>query len=292
MDMVKQMSSIQLSPWRSRNRRRRVRLMRLAVAGALALMLIWGEDWLVYRRGGRYHPPLPGFVHEEVWLHASDGVRLHAWFCPCPPEWASPKSERLTILYFHGTFGELTWRQGIARDWQASLGCDVLLFDYRGYGRSGGRPSEEGLYRDARAAYHWLIKEQAVDPTRIVLVGRSLGGAVALELASEVEPRALVLESTFTSLPEAAEALLLGLPVGLLMRNRFPSLQRIENFRGPVFLAHSEADEVISKTHSVELWQRSRGPKELFILPSQGHGEQPGPEFYAAATRFLATHPR
>ncbi len=218
MVMVRQASRSRLSPRKLRRRWRTAKQkLRLAAAAALAVLLIGEEDWLVYRRGGRYHPPEPGFVRQEVWVKTSDGVRLHAWFRPCPPASAAPYSERLAVIYFHGTFGELTWRQGIARDWQKSLGYDVLLFDNRGYGLSEGQPSEEGLYRDARAAFYWLTRCHGMPPARVVLVGRSLGGAVALELAVAAQLRAVVLESTFTSLPEVAEEICFGLPVGPLM---------------------------------------------------------------------------
>lgn len=278
------------APWIRRKLRRRTRKRRiayLAIVGILALIVPIGEDWLVYQRGGRYHAPAPGFERDEVWLRASDGVRLHAWFCPCPTDLAAPEHERLTVVYFHGSFGELTWRQRVARCWHEGLGADVLLFDYRGYGLSEGQPSEEGLYLDARAAYKWLTDVRNVDPKRIVLVGRSLGGAVALELALEARSRAVVLENTFTEMRDVAKEHCLGLPVGLLMRNHFPTLDRIRRLGQPVFLFHGDNDRVIPVDHSRRLYEAANSPKRLLILPGQGHSDFPPVEFYAAVRAFL-----
>jgi pimeloyl-ACP methyl ester carboxylesterase len=261
------------------------------IAGVLALIVPIGEDWLVFQRGGRYHAPEADFEREEVWLRTDDGVRLHAWFCCCPPQLAAPERERLTVVYFHGSFGELTWRQWVARRWHECLGADVLLFDYRGYGLSAGQPSEEGLYLDARAAHQWVTDVRKLDPNRVVLVGRSLGGAVALELALEVRPRAVVLENTFTDVRDVAQEHCLGLPVGLVMHNHFPTLERIKQLGQPVFLAHGDNDRVIPVDHSRRLYCAANSPKHLLVLPGQGHLDFPPDEYYIALREFLRANP-
>ncbi len=242
------------------------------------------EDNLVYRRGGYYHVPPAGFQHEEVWITTDDAVRLHTWYCPA----AENRGNGLVVIYFHGTFGELTYRTAIADRSRDTLHADVVLFDYRGYGLSEGTPCEAGLYRDSRAVYRWLVDERKIDPRRIILVGRSLGGAVALELASNVEHRALVLESTFTSITEMADEWAGGLPIGMIMRNRFPSLDRIRTTNRPVLIAHGDEDQWIGIEHAYRLYENANQPKRLIILPNHRHVDNPGEGYYVNVRQFLS----
>lgn len=252
------------------------------VAGLIALGLF--EDALVFRRGGYYHPPSSDFCHEELWLATEDGLRLHAWYCPAPHQ----DTERYVVVYCHGTFGELTFRASLADDWREAINADVVLFDYRGYGLSEGSPSEAGLARDARAVYRFLTVDRRIDPQRIIFVGRSLGGAVAIDLASAVEVRAVILESTFTSLADVADDLAGGLALGALLRNRFPSLDRIGSLKAPVLIAHGDHDAWIDLAHSRRLYDAAPEPKRFVVLPNHRHVDVPGADYYARVRQFLA----
>ncbi|MCH6572947.1 MAG: alpha/beta fold hydrolase, partial [Proteobacteria bacterium] len=139
-----------------------------------------------------------GLAYEEVFLDTEDGVRLHGWYIP-------RHGSKQTLLFFHGNAGNISHR-GASVEIFHRLGLNVFIFDYRGYGMSQGKPVENGLYKDARAAWRYLTKERGFDQEDIILFGRSLGGAVAAELAAEIQPGGLILESTFSSAKDVANA--------------------------------------------------------------------------------------
>ena len=151
------------------------------------------------RDRGDWHPT--GLPHEDVWFQSADGTKLHGWFVPHP----NPKR---AILYCHGNGEHVAFNAELAAQLRDSLQASVFLFDYRGYGHSEGRPNEAGCIADGRAAQHWLAERMGIRPNEIVLMGRSLGGAVAVALASENGAQALVLENTFSSMPDVAAAAL------------------------------------------------------------------------------------
>jgi fermentation-respiration switch protein FrsA (DUF1100 family) len=231
---------------------------------------------------GDWNPP--GLVIENVNFQAEDCVRLHGWYCPCPQERPNPfiPEPRLVLLYCHGNAGNVTTRADNIRAWQTWLGVDVFIFDYRGYGQSDGRPDEPGIYRDGRAAYRWLTAERKTDPMRIVLFGRSLGGAVALELGLAVDHRCLVLESTFLSVGELAAEIYPWLPVRMFLRSRFDNWERIARYRQPVLISHGLADELIPHHHAQELFELANEPKRLLEVPGAGHEDlsQRGGQWY------------
>lgn len=254
------------------------------VYSLLLLFLMASEERLLYPRGGR--PIDAGTLrYEEVWLTTEDALRLHAWFCPAP----ETHRTGYALLFCHGNAGELSSRAFLAERWGHVLGVDVLLFDYRGYGRSEGTPHEQGLYTDAAAAHQWL-QSRGYLPDRIIIAGRSLGGAVALQLATRVHPAALILESTFTSAPEVAAEIYPFLPVAPLMRNRYPNIQRITDYAGPIFLSHGQMDTLIPVSHAQKLYEAAPGPKQLLLFPDLGHNEPPPISYYHAVQAFLADH--
>jgi uncharacterized protein len=167
------------------------------------------------------------------------------------------------------------------------LGVPVILVDYPGYGRSGGSPSEAGCYAAADAAYDWLTKEQKVAPDKLLIYGASLGGGVATDLASRREHGALILDKTFTSLPDVGQALFPWLPVRLLMRNRFDSLTKITRCKRPVFVAHGTADQVIPFAHGERLYAAANEPKRFFAMTGVGHTEDFDPRFFEELKGFL-----
>jgi fermentation-respiration switch protein FrsA (DUF1100 family) len=153
------------------------------------------------------------------------------------------------------------------------LGFSALVLDYRGYGKSEGRPSEEGTYRDARAAWRHLVEARGTPPDAIVVWGRSLGGAIAAALARERTPRLLVLESAFTSLREVAAHLYPWAPTGLLLGNRYPTEGFLRQVRSPVLVMHSPDDELAPYAHGLRLFERASPPKRF--LPIRGRHNTP-----------------
>ena len=229
-------------------------------------------------------PAAMGLPFEEVSFRATDGVSLHGWYIPAP-------ESRGTVLFFHGNGGNISGWFPVAEPFRRA-GFDTFLIDYRGYGQSEGTPSEQGTYHDAEGAWQYLTEERGIAPDRIVIAGRSLGGAVAAWLAERHTPRALVLESTFTSVPDLASELYPWLPVRLLARFRYNTAARLPSVRSPVLILHSRADEIIPFHHSQRLWQAATEPKAFVeIQGAHNEGYTLSEREYAAALRsFLDTH--
>jgi uncharacterized protein len=223
-------------------------------------------------------PPAP---LQDVDLKLPDGTAVHARWAPHPRAGS-------VILYCHGNGGNLDSWLRPASDAFQQMESSVLFFDYPGYGRSAGAPSEAGCYAAAEAAYRWLVDVQKIPPERILLWGESLGGAVAVELASRKPHRALVLVRTFTSLPEVGDDQLPLLPCSLLMTNRFDSLQRIDKCRSPVFIASAEEDRLVLPRHGKRLHAACTAPAELCVLRGIGHNDPLPSGFYDTLRAFLA----
>jgi fermentation-respiration switch protein FrsA (DUF1100 family) len=228
-------------------------------------------------------PPTAGV--QDLELRTPDGTLIHAWWCP-PEDWTPSHG---AMLYCHGNAGNLSHRgQGILR-WQKEMETAVLIFDYPGYGKSVGKPTEAGCYAAAEAAYNWLVEKQQVPPERILLYGGSLGGAVAVELAQRRPHRAMALVSTFASIPDMARHLFPWLPLGRLIRNRFDSMSKIGRCRRPLFMAHGTADRVIPLSQGERLFAAANEPKRFFRLEGYDHNHTPPEEFYRQFREFLAT---
>ncbi len=244
----------------------------LTIAGALvaitALMLAF-ERRLIYFpfRELELQPVAYGLRNEEAFLVAEDGVRLHAWFLPL-------EAAARTVLVCNGNAGNMSYRLDRAVEMQRRLGLSVLLFDYRGYGRSEGSPDEQGTYKDARAAYRYLIESKRVPATDIVLFGESLGAAIAVQVALEGPAGALVLESAFTSIPDMARAAYPFLPpVGPLIRTRYETLAKIPKLTLPLLILHGERDEIVPLAQGRRLFEAAGGPKRFFVVPGAGHND-------------------
>jgi fermentation-respiration switch protein FrsA (DUF1100 family) len=228
-------------------------------------------------------PPNPRV--EDVSLEA-EGVTIHAWWCP-PAGWEPGHG---AMLYCHGNAGNLSHRADAIADWQKQRGEAVLIFDYPGYGRSAGKPSEAGCYAAAEAAYDWLVENRHVPPQRLILLGRSLGGAVATHLAVERPHRALVLISPFTSIPDMAQEQFPWLPGRWLVRNRFDNLARIGDCRQPLFIAHGTDDGLVPFAQGEALFAAANEPKHLHPMTGAGHNAPLGSEFYRRLREFLASY--
>jgi fermentation-respiration switch protein FrsA (DUF1100 family) len=221
-----------------------------------------------------------GLAYEEVTVRASDGVALSAWLLPAAVE------EAPWVLLCHGNGGNISHRLSYLRLLHR-LPAHVLIFDYRGYGSSEGVPTEAGLYRDARAAWDFLCRERGVDPSRIVLLGESLGAAVACALAVEVEPAGLVMQSTFSSVTSMGRRLYPWLPIGLLCRHRFDSSSRIGRVRCRKLFLHSPDDDVVPYAEGRALYEAAPEPKAWVELAG-GHNVDPTdqPALWEALRRF------
>ena len=225
------------------------------------------------------------FPKEDVEIRTPDGLRLHGWYV----EHARPSA---VILICHGSGGNLALEGGVLEKLYKVVGASVLIFDYRGYGKSEGAvESEAGFLADARAADEWLAKRAGVPASEVVLIGRSLGTAVAVDLASTLGARALVLESGFPSLAAISAHHYWWAPIQRWTRFRFDSMSKIDEYRGPLLLSHSDADRVAPLQLVQQLYDRAPGPKEMLLFHGLTHFDAEPPEFYDALRDFLARHP-
>jgi fermentation-respiration switch protein FrsA (DUF1100 family) len=209
-------------------------------------------------------PRATGLDYEDVALHTADGVKLHGW-------WVPAGEARGTVLMMHGNAGNISHRLGYLTMFNR-LGYSVLLFDYRGYGKSGGNPDEEGTYRDGEAAWQHLTEARKLSPRDIVIVGESLGGGIATWLAAKYPPRAVVLASTFTSVPDLGAQIYPWLPVRLLARVRYDNRARVGAIDAPVMIAHSRDDDIIPFSHAEALFAAAHEPKQMLVLAG-GHND-------------------
>lgn len=226
-------------------------------------------------------PAQRGLRFEEIELVADDGVKLAGWFVPSP-------SARGTVLFLHGNGGNISHTVEAVESF-ARLGMNVLSFDYRGYGRSQGKPSGDGIMRDAEAAWRHLRQERAIAASSIVIVGRSLGGGPAAALAAKYRPAGLILESTYTSIPERAGELFPVFPTRWFVRTRFNTRASLAHVMCPTMIVHSTEDETIPYHHSLRLFEAASEPKELVTL-SHGHNEcfaLSGLVYTSALDRFI-----
>ena len=217
---------------------------------------------------------------KDVHFTASDGTNLHAWYVP-------HERPRAYILYCHGNAGHLADREFLLRILHDHFQAAVFIFDYRGYGRSEGRPNEAGVLLDARAARNAFTRRAEITPADMILMGRSLGGAVAVALAAAEQPLGLVLESTFTSLPDAAATLYPWLPVRWLLRTQLDSLTSIQSYPGPLLQSHGDRDEIIPFELGRRLHASVPGPKQWITIPGGTHNSTQSAEYYAALAHFI-----
>ncbi len=232
----------------------RVLVYSLVIYGALLLLIYLMQPRLLFLPGvaGRdltVTPEAVNLPYSDVFLQTEDGETLHGWWLPHDQH---QKSTTATVLFFHGNAGNVSHRLDSLRIFN-DLGLSVMIIDYRGYGLSTGKPSEPGVYRDATAAWRWLTESRGVDPNRIILFGRSMGAAVASQLATRVQAAGLILESAFTSVPDLGAELYWWLPVRLLSRLEFNTADHIRRADLPTLIIHSPDDEIIPYSHGRQL---------------------------------------
>ncbi len=237
----------------------------LAIAAGYAAIVL-----IVYLAQGRMlylpnaaGPPLDvtpasaGLSYEDVHLTTADGVTLHGWFVH--------GETNEVLLFFHGNAGDISHRLFSIRQFH-DLGLSVFIVDYRGYGRSGGRPTEQGLYRDAEAAWRYLTETRGVAPGDIIVFGRSLGGSVAAWLAANQRPASLIVESSFTSVPDVAQELYWWLPARWLARFRHATREHVASVKSPVLVVHSRDDEIIPYHHAEAIFAAANEPRRLLTI--------------------------
>jgi hypothetical protein len=256
----------------------------LIVYSLVVVMMMLREETFLYfpvkYPEGDWNPP--GLVFEDAWFDAADGTHLHGWFVPC-------EHARAVALFAHGNAGNLSHRAELLADLHR-LGVAVLAFDYRGYGRSAGSPTEAGVLADGRAARAWLAKRAGISESDLVLMGESLGGAVAVQLAAEAPARGLVLENTFSSAPDVAGFHYPWLPVKL-MRTKFDSASAIAKYHGPLLQVHGDADTIVPIRFGQKLFAAANEPKRFVIISGGDHNDPRTPQFFQAVHQFLESLP-
>ena len=240
----------------------------LAIVVALLGFLWVVQRKLIYLPNTQGVPPAATIISgaEEVSFLTEDGLRLGAWFVP------AAGADAATVLVFNGNAADRSYRAGLAETLRAA-GFHVLLFDYRGYAGNPGSPTETGLAADARAAVAYLLSRDDVDASRVIYLGESLGAGVAIGLAVERQPVALVLRSPFTSLVDAAHAHFPFVPAGLLLRDRYPNIDRIRGLSCPVLVVAGEADTIVPPVLSRRLYEAAAEPKRWVTVPGVDHND-------------------
>lgn len=242
-------------------------------------------------------PPLSRGNWETRWIEREDAsfascgpgrraARLHGWFCP------HPDAHRV-VLYSHCQSEHVASLVSVVARLQETLGASVLVYDYRGYGKSTGRPTELGCIADGLAAQQWLAERTGLPPEQIVLVGRSLGGAVSVALAAERGARALVVENTFSRLTDVAAYRFPWAPVRSVMHERYDSIQRIRHYHGSYMQLHGTRDRVVRAKFARDLFRACPSEQKRFFVHRGGRHTDPAPlPFYTELARFLeATEP-
>ncbi len=258
----------------------------LLLAGGLAFVSFYAhiERFFVFFPQAEldFQPSDLGLRAEEVLVPVADRVRIHGWYFP-PPDTRAP-----VLLFCHGNAGNISHRldnvQHLVRH-----GLGVLLFDYRGYGRSTGSPSEQGIYADGRAAYEHLVNERGVSPERIVVFGRSLGGAVAVEVALHHPVRGAILESAFTSTRGMARRMGISALLAPVLPAHYNNLDKVGRLRVPTLFIHGRADEIVPFSMGEALYAAAAGPKAFLALDRAGHNDttvQGGETYFRVLSRF------
>ena len=237
------------------------------ILGVLWIMMPFLLNSLLYFPSGHFflEPGELGLHPTDVTFETEDGERLHAWW------FRAGEGSTGHVLLFHGNAGNIGDRL-LHAQLLTDAGLDVFSFDYRGYGRSTGSPDEEGTYRDARAARGALLRQEGVADDRVLYVGESLGGAVAVALSAEAPPRGLVLLSTFTSVRDMGRVHYPIIPTSFVP-DAYPSLRRIRDIECPVLVMHGDRDDIVPVEHGRALFEAAPEPKRLHLFPGAGHND-------------------
>jgi hypothetical protein len=256
-------------------------LLVLYLVALLAMTFI--ETWLVYPipplDRGDWHPA--GLEFEDVRFTSADGTKLHGWFVERP-------DAKRAVLYCHGNGENVGMNADLVAELSESLDASIFIFDYRGYGHSEGSPTEGGCIADGIAADRWLAKRIGKPPSEVVVMGRSIGSAIATAVAASEGAQALVLVNAFSRMTDAAAYHYPWLPVRLVMRNRYDSIARIRNYAGPVFQSHGTADWIIPIHFGRELFNAAPTSQKRFLeCPNRGHNDPEPASYFRELAAFL-----
>jgi fermentation-respiration switch protein FrsA (DUF1100 family) len=208
-----------------------------------------------------------GLEFEEIFFSTRDNVRLHGWFVP-------HRDAKSTLVWFHGNAGNISHRVDNLKLLHERVKVNVFIFDYRGYGRSEGRPSEEGTYLDGEAALEAIAKKIGDDSRqKMILFGRSLGAAIAAEMATRVASQALILESPFISIPEMARVIFPFIPIAPFLRTQYDVRQKIKKIKVPLLVLHGDRDEIVPFEHGKIVFDAAPEPKTFFTIAGAAHND-------------------
>jgi len=256
----------------------------LIYIGIAAWILAFEDQHIYFPDAAMLHTPadanLPFTEHR---FNTPDGVSLYAWWMPVP-------GSRYTVLHFHGNMGNISHRLHIYKRWH-TMGLNVFAVEYRGFGKSSGQPSEHGLYEDASAGWRYLTGKLGIPPARVIIAGRSLGCAIAADLAGKVRHAGTVLETPFTSIPDMAGTMYPWLPLSLLAHTQMNTLAKVRAIRGPLLLINAGDDRIVPPSMTEELFAVAHEPKTLRTLEG-GHnnfGTVSGEVYFKVWEQWLAT---
>ena len=233
-------------------------------------------------------PDVYGIEYDDVIFRTEDGLNLNGWFVPGKKP--SPDADLHTLLWFHGNAGNINRRLDNIKMIYERVPVNVFIIDYRQYGRSEGKVSEQGTYIDARAALAYLHSRKEINREKIIFFGRSLGSAVAVELALNEKCRALILETPFTSILEMGKKLYPFLPLSLLLKTKYDSLAKIGNIKVPILVMHGDKDDLVPFEHGKRLYDMANEPKEFYTIPGAGHNDTHivgGDEYFDVIRNFV-----
>ena len=267
----------------------------IAIGLAVGLVLTVGFLWNQLERRYIFFPTAEvpftpagaGLKYEEVSFDTGGGLRLHGWYIA-----GAAEAESSTWIWFHGNGGNIGHRVDELAMLHHRLGVNLFIFDYQGYGQSQGEPTEQGTYQDSRAALEYVSNRPGIDPSQIVYFGRSLGAAVAVELATEKPPSGLILVSPFSSVSDMARVAFPFLPLNRLLKGRYDSVSRIRQIHAPLLIIHGAQDEMVPVGQGRALFEAANEPKTFQVLPLAAHNDthiNGGPGYWDALEEFSAS---
>jgi hypothetical protein len=268
--------------------------LRMVTIAAAATVTFWTIAIMVFEEKFIYFPEkFPKGAYEQArsipnlrdcWITSEDGVKLHGWFAPA-------ESAKATLVISHGNGGNISYRYLLMRSLQRRK-FNVLMYDYRGYGRSEGTPDEEGIYKDGRACFDYALTLPEVDPKKVILWGTSLGGAVATEVATRRPAAGLILESTFTSGKDVARILYPFLPVAPFMHSKFNTIEKIKALHTPLLIMHGDLDEILPFELGRQLFAAANNPKDFYEITGARHNDTffvGGDEYFTRVDQFATS---
>ena len=230
-----------------------------------------------------------GLEYDDVTFHTEDGLKLNGWFIPGKTK-SLTDDNLFTLLWFHGNAGNISHRLENIKMLYDRVHINIFIFDYRQYGKSEGKVSEQGTYIDARAALVYLKSRKDINHERIIIFGRSIGSAVAVDLAVKGKCCALILETPFTSMKDLAKYLYPFLPIGYILQTKYDSISKIRDIKVPTLIMHGDKDELVPIEQGRKLYETANEPKEFYTIPGATHNDTyvvGGEEYFDVIRRFV-----